>query len=417
MYDIYQKFETVTLPNGLTVYCLHWPERAGARFEFIIHSGGRHDPVGKEGVAHFMEHLVSENALIPNEALKQFFEKNAGEHPNFGATSPNGTYYGFRTSCESSLLAQSLRYYGHMLLHASLVNEIERERQVIFGEYNRKYPMQITYDMTLRMRQMVFPNTFFGRFTSTLGTKEAIGTLQQPDLQTFYDTHYTPANMSVIVVGELTLSEAIAALKDSPFGEDKSGTRSVRPETITTPPSPSETEYRIHEGAHFVGKSAASFGTSAQLPGTFSPRLTDIVEEMINNQLFKVIRVEKAWTYQVGCGISFYGDFHEFTASCSSLDIGAIEEISTVTSNCIEEVRRQVDVFEETKHKLIVGMEFNDPSARSVCNAARRDIMIHDRIITVTEELRDAEAIQMSDVIPVIDSLVADQRWTLIGYP
>jgi predicted Zn-dependent peptidase len=417
MYDIYQKFETATLLNGLTVHCLHWPERAGARFEFIIHSGGRHDPIGKEGAAHFMEHLVSENALISNEELQKFFEQNAGEHPQFGTTGPNGTFYGFRTSCESSLLSQSLHYYGDMLFQASLVNEIERERQVILGEYNRKYPMQITYDTTYRMRQAVFSNTFFGRFTSTLGTKESIGTLRQSDLQTFYDTHYTPANMSVIVVGELTLDEAVAALANSPFSVHKTGTRSTRPKTITNPPPPSEAEYRIHEGAHFVGKSAASFGTTAQLPGTFSPALTSIVEEMISKQLFKVIRLEKAWTYHVGCGISFLGDFHEFTATCSSLDARAVEKISAVVSNCIEEIRLQADVFGEIKHKLIVGMKFEDPSVRSVCNAARRDLLLYDRIITLTEELREVEAIQISNIIPVIDSLAADRRWTMIGYP
>jgi hypothetical protein len=52
-----------------------------------------------------------------------------------------------------------------------------------------------------------------------------------------------------------------------------------------------------------------------------------------------------------------------------------------------------------------------------VCKAARSELLLFDRIITLTEEIREAEAIQMSDIYPVIEHLGENRRWTMIGHP
>ncbi|MEY2664913.1 MAG: hypothetical protein RLZZ480_18 [Candidatus Parcubacteria bacterium] len=417
MRDLYAEFETATLPNGLTVYHLHWPDRAGVRFEFLIHSGARHDPVGKEGVAHFMEHLVSENAMIPAEDLRRFFEHNAGEHPRLGSTSFNGTWYGFLSSADKALLSQSLTYYGHMLLQTSLVKEVERERQVIFSEYDREYPMQIKFDVNRRLRDAVFYNTFFSRSLSPLGTKETIGSISQPDMQEFYDTNYTPANMSVVVVGELTLAEAVDALLNSPFGEYRPGVRTPHMPIIREVPLPTETEFRLHQGAHTVGVESASFLSTAQLPGTVTQTQIRIVREMLQTQLFKVVRLENAWTYHIGCSNTFFGDFNDFDVICSSFDMNAMGSISDVVSDCIESLRTQPTMFEEAKRKLIATKHFVDLNMRGVAKDARNDLLHFGRILTLTEELRAAEEIQMDDILPVLDHLRSERRWTMIGYP
>jgi predicted Zn-dependent peptidase len=417
MRDIYSRFETTTLQNGLTVHHLHWPERAGVRFECIIHSGSRHDPVGKEGVAHFMEHLVSENAQVPYDELRRFFEQNAGESPRLGTTSLNGTYYGFLSSADPLLLAQALDYYGHMLLHATLEKEIERERQVILGEYASKFPIEFAFEINWRMRQAAFPNTPFGRFISGLGTKETIASLSQTDMQTFYDENYTPANMSIVSAGELTLVEVIAALQNSPFADNKSGSRTPALIPIAHPPLPTEAEWRFHEGEHFKGKESASFMSIAQLPGTLSSTQTWVVREMLAKELFKAVRLERAWTYHIGCEDIFSGDFSEFAIKCSSLEASAIDYIAEVVRDCIEALRDQPDSFAEAKQKLVAMKHFNDPSMAGVVKSARNELLYHGRIVTLTEELSEARDLQFEGIFPVLEFLSPERRWTAIGYP
>jgi predicted Zn-dependent peptidase len=78
MWDPYSQFETRVLDNGLTIHVLHGPERPGVRFVFGIHSGARHDLPGKEGTAHFMEHLVHRNGGSSLDELRDFLSLIAG---------------------------------------------------------------------------------------------------------------------------------------------------------------------------------------------------------------------------------------------------------------------------------------------------------------------------------------------------
>jgi predicted Zn-dependent peptidase len=277
--------------------------------------------------------------------------------------------------------------------------------------------MSIKHDINRRMRDAAFPNTFFTRSLSSLGSKGSIARITQSDVQEFYDTHYTPANMSVVVVGELTLAQAVKVLGRSPFGDYKPGVRTPFPVTIPNPPLPTETECQIHEGAHYVGTQSASFMSIAQLSGAFIPAQIWIVHEMIQAQLFKTIRLEQAWTYHIGCDDFFFGDFYEFSVKCSSLDVQAMGQISRAVDSCIESVRLRSDLFDEAKHKLVVSKHFSDSDMSGISEAAKNDLLSLNRIVALTEELQEAESVQLSDIYPVLDGLASNRRWTMIGYP
>lgn len=417
MYDLYAKFETATLSNGLTVHCLDWPERTGTLFQFLIHSGGRHDLEGKEGTAHFMEHLISENGPIPLEELENFFYRNSGTRPGLGSTGPNNTRYGFLSSADQTQLSKSLYYFGSMLFGASLSKYVERERDVIVGEFNRAFPVQYEYDLNRRMRQAAFSNTFFRRFERVLGTRESIAGITQEDVQAFYDTHYTPANTSVIVVGELTLAGAIKALEDSPFGDGKTGVRSANIEPFLNIPHPTETLIDFNQGEYQKGLSSASYGSTAQLPGIFTRHQVGIVRQMISRELFRIVRLENAWTYDIGCNFASLGDFHELSIKCTSLKIEAADHIADVVNSCIDSLAGQTDLFQKVLSEEIVKRRFNDPNMKGACNSATSDVAMNGRVISLAEELTDIERIEMKDITPIIEHLTADRRWTLIGHP
>src|SRR3989344_3058060 len=49
-------FERIEV-GGVPVHVKHWPTNQGCHFRIIFHVGARHDPEGKEGLAHLFEHL------------------------------------------------------------------------------------------------------------------------------------------------------------------------------------------------------------------------------------------------------------------------------------------------------------------------------------------------------------------------
>ena len=60
MYDPFAKFTKHILSNGLEIHHQFW-ERPWIKVEIVVHSGGREDPVVMPGLAHFVEHVVSQN--------------------------------------------------------------------------------------------------------------------------------------------------------------------------------------------------------------------------------------------------------------------------------------------------------------------------------------------------------------------
>jgi predicted Zn-dependent peptidase len=417
MFDPYDNFQMAVLPNGLTVYAAHWPERPGMRFKFGVHSGARHDLSGKEGCAHYMEHLVNNNALISPEDLEEFFDSNSGYMPNLGQTSFDSTYYGFHSSVEPDLLSTSLRYFGHMLLEATLEKFVERERKVIVGEFNRAFPVEYLYQLTRRAHLSVFPNTCFSRMVSPLGTLESIKALTQADLQEFYDTHYTPANMSVVAVGELTLEQTIQFLEASPFGITKPGKRSARTKVVTEPPYPIDVLEYFNEGKYVQGKTVAKYASLAQFPGTINDSELLVFIRMLNRELFNKVRKERAWAYDIRCGAVRFSDFFLLRIASDGLKLEAVEQIEEVIDDCIKSIADNTSLFRSVQAAIINKKHFSDPNVMDVVNNSLEEVMYKGRVVSLAEEMYLIGRVSMDDIRRLVGYVLPGRRRTCIRHP
>ncbi len=174
MWDPYAEFQTTVLPNGLTIHVATWPGRSMQAIGCLIHGGARSDPVGLEGLAHFVEHMVSENVGITVDEIKAFFEDCGGDI-ELGSTGILGTKYFFAVPAENETVKQAFEIFGKMLLHGQLTKLIERERRVIHGEFLKNYPSEVSLIVPRRRRQALHSDSWFGRFTSLLGDPNSIG--------------------------------------------------------------------------------------------------------------------------------------------------------------------------------------------------------------------------------------------------
>jgi len=194
--------------------------------EIVVHSGGRADPVTMPGLAHFVEHVVSEN--IPGrgyDQAKEFFEI-CGGWAGFGSTSYLSTRYKFSVPADIIGFREALTIFGSMLLGAQLEKEVERERKVIFREFSGQYPFLEKLEWDMDIRKALFKEHRLETYNGPLGRPQGFLSTTEADLQDFYDTHYVPANISLVIVGGLQTKEIIAELEKSPFGLEKKGTRS-----------------------------------------------------------------------------------------------------------------------------------------------------------------------------------------------
>lgn len=419
MWDPYAEFQVAKLPNGLTVHAAYWAGRPWEAMGFLIHSGAKQDPVGLEGVAHFVEHLVSDNTSVPKREMRMFFD-DCGGTVSLGATDYPYTRYRFFVPADKKVIAGALSMFGHMLFSAKLKNLIERERQVIIGEFNREYPTKLKLDFHERENRALYSGHWLERFVISLGNPESIGRIKQDDLQSFYDMHYTPANMSIVGVGSITLSELVELISESPLAINKKGVRTPLLSPITDITPPSETRYIVEISRHITMAALAKVGSYrsvAKLPGNIKGQTVRIMNEMFDKVLEEEVRERRAWAYYISVSRRNLGQFYTFSINCGSLALEALDSIEEVIEDIIVSMKDREDLFEQVKRRALARNFMIDLTGRDICDIALDDLTDEQRIVPLVECRNDIERVTMDDIRNLLQWLRPEMRWTFITKP
>lgn len=221
--DVYDGFSSTTLPNGLTVST----QQRRVSWEYIgilVHAGAKEDPAGRSGLAHLVEQLVGENVgdLTFAQLEKRFQALGATAH--FGSTSYLSTSFDVHLPASEARIQEALVLFGTMLLEGHLTRNVQEEKAVILHEYHIDYPHAFARSWALKGRPWLFEqHARLNSFHSTLGVLEEWMPCTQPDIQTFYDRYYTPANMSLVGIGALSQDRLLHLLQNTPFVCSKPG--------------------------------------------------------------------------------------------------------------------------------------------------------------------------------------------------
>ena len=120
-----------TLVNGLRVVCVEMPHLHSAELAIYLKVGGRNDPPGREGLSHFLEHILFRGtAEFPSSlAIESAFEIIGGA-PN-AATDAESTYYYSRVHPDS--FKRGMEIFASMLTKPLLAG-LEIEKRIIAEE-------------------------------------------------------------------------------------------------------------------------------------------------------------------------------------------------------------------------------------------------------------------------------------------
>jgi len=414
MWDPYAEFEKVTLSNGLDVHALHWPGRPWEAMGFLVMSGADQDPVGLEGLAHFVEHLVSENVGITRKDLEASFRERGG-YAELGTTNFNGTHYEFFSPVSKEAMKKALDHFGRMLLFSRIENCIDRERQVILEEFHRTYNFKYELEMMWARNQAIFKGYFLERYLMPLGDPSSIERIFQPNLQGFYDRHYVPANMSVVAVGGLAIGELIELLEESPFAAGKPGVKSGIPQKVTALAKPENNRYLVDltERRMFDRQAnSAEYCSAALLPGDISQSAINIFAAMLNETLFSEIRDRLAWTYQIYFDFKDLRSFTKTMIYCQSFRSDAADRIEQEIDVCVRSQRFKKEHFERNRQSEIAKKEMYDATSMKIVNECLDDLGVCRRIVTIKEMIQDLQAVTMDDIVRITELLAPDWRWT-----
>ncbi|NKB88014.1 MAG: insulinase family protein [Acidobacteria bacterium] len=181
------------------------------------HVGSKDEGPGTTGISHFVEHMNFKGTEeISREDLKVWIERAGGTW--------NGYTWIDQTTYFETLAADSLDLALH--IEAERMNacvydqdEFDSERTVVLAEMhgNRNNPQyELDIDVTaaaLRMHGYRWP---------TIGWQSDVETMTRQDLVDHYQRYYVPSNATVVIVGDVEVGEAAAAVERR-FGAIPSG--------------------------------------------------------------------------------------------------------------------------------------------------------------------------------------------------
>lgn len=421
MWDPYAMFEERTLGNGLKVYASQWPDRPWQGLGVIVHTGAMSDPVGREGLAHFVEHMAFENTSTVKDQINDFFE-DCGGNKISGTTSYHDTRYGFFLPADPKLLAQGLEFLGQMLCTARLENFIEREREVVLGEFRSKFPTDTKVEWARRERQALYLGLWPARFLRPLGAPESIKAINQTDLQAHYDTYYAAPNMSVIGLGGLSVDDFVAIVRDSSFGRlAKMGTRQQLGQGAAEVLPLADRGHTIEISKHLKTDQVFDRGgytTTVRLPATIDTPALRLVSDMLDQMLDAEVRQKRAGAYHVGSNWYWMpGLGYEFSIDCQALTLSVLGEIENIVTDLIGSLADRSELFERVKRRALARHRLRERTGHHVADDVGRDLARFGRIISLREECQELDQTTLADIAIAAKWLAPEYRFTVITKP
>lgn len=214
------------LPNQLQVLVISDPDADKAAASMSVAVGSGSDPKEREGLAHFLEHMLFLGTeKFPNAgAYQRFINKHGGSHNAYTAFDETNYFFDVNSDDLKPTLDQFSQFFIAPLLDAQYV---EREKNAVHSEYQTK----IKDDNRLQnevLKAITNPEHSFSQFSvgslDTLADRK--NQLVRDDLLVFYQQHYSANRMSLVVLGKQSVGE-LRQLVSEKFGAVKNNSRSA----------------------------------------------------------------------------------------------------------------------------------------------------------------------------------------------
>jgi|GEM_PF-2682124 len=378
----FENIEAWHYPNGLHVFFKAMPNSEIITYRMTLATGARQDPEGREGLAHFVEHMLFTGAKGRKKAeFESLIDQRGGE--NNASTSLSATDYWLELPAKEWEFG--LQWFEELLFdHKFAPQLVDEERRAVILERDLKPKTPADY-----LSQWVFSPRWAkpaedwekvlgiaSDTKTTIGTWEAVQAINTKDIQGFYDRWYGPQNMTITLIGNFNRDQVKAVLdkrfaSKARFGEDAHRVLLAKPKH----------QYKKHYGFdergghnHKISQFIANIDSQDFMWLLF---LKDLMAEELNQEL----RQEKQAAY--GVGVQFHTDRGQarlqisgnFDPSLETESLAFIEQLyRDLSSN-----KLSAENFETLRKRIIASRLLNHQSPWQLSNWAKS--VFHNREI------------------------------------
>lgn len=210
-----QDMATTTLDNGLEVIVIENHSVPLVTVEMDVRNGAFTESPEYDGLSHLYEHMFFKaNRTIPDQESYMVRIRQLGAVFN-GTTSPERVNYYFTLGVDS--LQAGLEFMEDAIRYPLfLLEELERERPIVLGEYDRNESNPF-FHLVQAVGERTWSPEYFSR-KNVIGDREIISTATQEKMLTVQERYYVPNNSALILSGDITPEEGFRLAEDV-FGD------------------------------------------------------------------------------------------------------------------------------------------------------------------------------------------------------
>ncbi|WP_456376521.1 insulinase family protein [Thiolapillus sp.] len=202
-----REYEYLVLPNRMRVLLVSDPQADKAAAAMTIAVGSTSNPPGREGLAHFLEHMLFMGTeKYPDvDEYSSFIKRNGGSDNAFTASDMTTYYFDIKAEQLEPALDRFSQFFIAPLFDAKYV---EREANAVHSEYQLKLKDDSRRINAAEKRSYNQASPHARFFVGNLETlSDRPGSKVRDDLIDFYHKHYSANIMGLTVVGKEPLPE------------------------------------------------------------------------------------------------------------------------------------------------------------------------------------------------------------------
>jgi len=237
-----------TLPNGLRVLVREAHEAPLVTIDLWIRAGSSRETAETNGVAHFMEHLLFRGTAKRGRGEVDRDIEELGATLN--ATTSRDWMHLY-TTVASRYWQNALEVVADAVQNSALRPEdVEREQMIILDELARAADDPVR-DANQRLAELLFQKHPYR--LPVAATRDSIIRIQREQIVEFYRKYYVPNNASLVIVGDVTATEAFAAVEKLFGGWKGRDIAEPEPEPESPPEAPRQAQFKVRRGFPVVG--------------------------------------------------------------------------------------------------------------------------------------------------------------------
>lgn len=425
-------FEAFEL-QGIPVKAKNIPLAPCIHMEIGFHYGAIHDEPGKEGTAHFLEHMIFDGSSMFAD------EKETQE---FGKTVMLDTLNAYTGMFELFITGKTLPHNFNLALQGIFSMIIEPKLTQKSWDHEQKVITQEAWGKFLNEKRVAYirrerENTMYDipdrlRTASALGWPETIMQITHEDIINAHKRYFVRENMELYIVGNIDAIGGLKALKQKldeflikmPSSAD--GNKAREPFIPDNIGNPKQLMFdHTYEQIGLSSRQQSSLSLSTTIPRTVARTdheiekqeahlaALDLTSKLLADLVFRRLRLENSWCYGAGAGACIKTDYLGFNMG-GSIDPAHVDEAVGILWNIVDEVQKGEDEiradFEKTKQLAIDNLMARELTSSKILEEAVENVKLNGSIMPLKKWLLRLADIEFEDVQEVVRIYLAKEK-------